>query len=417
MLITRRHFLKSSVALVPAYAFLPSVFRRAVASSILESPTGSAAFPDRTLVVVQMAGGNDGLNTLAPYSDNRYYDHRPNVAIPAGDLLHLNGEVGLHPAMSKLKELWDEGVLAIVEGVGYQNQSYSHFESMHIWQTGGRSDTLNNGWLGRYFDTLDRSQDQGFRGMAVGRILPPECSTPHSPIPVVESVALYQLQSDPRYPDAAQIRADSLLKLFSASPRETPYAVLLDNTMEAAYKSSQALQDADKAYKSAVEYPSTSLGKGLRLLSEAIIGDLGIRVGHVTIGGFDTHANQPKDHDDLLRTVSEALHAFYQDLKAHGKDRNVVIMTWSEFGRRVKSNDSEGTDHGSAAPLFILGTPVAGGLYGERPDLGYLYNDNLNFTTDFRTVYATVLDDWLGASSEAILGEKRLDTLPILSPP
>ena len=193
--------------------------------------------------------------------------------------------------------------------------------------------------------------------------------------------------------------------------------MLLDNTVEAAYTSSQALQEADKAYKSAVEYPSTSLGKGLRLLSEAIIGNLGIRVGHVTIGGFDTHANQPMDHDKLLRTVSEALHAFYQDLKAHGKDRNVVIMTWSEFGRRVKSNDSDGTDHGSAAPIFILGTPVAGGLYGERPDLGYLYNDNLNFTTDFRTVYATVLEDWLGASSEAILGHKRLDTLPILAAP
>jgi uncharacterized protein (DUF1501 family) len=166
-----------------------------------------------------------------------------------------------------------------------------------------------------------------------------------------------------------------------------------------------------------VEYPDTPLGRGLRLLSEAIIADLGIKVGHVTIGGFDTHASQPTDHDNVLRTVSEALYAFYQDLKAHGKDRHVVIMTWSEFGRRVKSNASDGTDHGSAAPLFILGTPVAGGFYGERPDLGYLYDDNLRFTTDFRTIYATMLEGWLGASSEAILEGKRFDTLPILAPP
>ena len=415
MVISRRIFLKSSVALVPAYALMPVVFRRALASSLLESPSTAAAAADRTLVVVQMAGGNDGLNTVVPFTDDRYYDLRGDLAVAQNEVLPLDSEVGLHPKLSEFKEFWDEGRLAIVEGVGYPNQSYSHFQSMHIWQTAYREGKQADGWLGRYFETLDRSQGNGFQGMVAGKILPPECSSPHAPIPVVESVSLYQLQGDPRHPAVTLARSQALLKLYASSPREAPYAVLLDNTIDAAYKSSLALQQANKAYEPAAEYPQTSLGKGLKLLAEAITGNLGIKVGHVTIGGFDTHANQKEDQERLLGTLSKALYAFYQDLKGHGKDGDVVVMTWSEFGRRAKSNASDGTDHGSAAPLFILGTPVKGGLYGERPDLGYLYNDNLRFTTDFRRVYATVLEQWLGASSEAVLGGERFDTLPIIA--
>jgi len=416
MRITRRQMLKTSLALVPTFSMLPAVFRRAVAASLLESGSSVSSAVDRTLIVVQMAGGNDGLNTVIPYADGRYYDYRPKIAIPQEQVIPLNREVGLNPALAKFKALWDEGILAIVEGVGYPNQSYSHFESMNIWQTADPEKKQKEGWLGRYFDSLEKTQETAFRGMAVGRILPPELSSPHAPIPIVESVALYQLQGDPSYQPGTQARTEALLKLYNSSPREAPYAVLLENTLEAAYKSSQALQQADKSYKAAVEYPDTPLGRGLRLLAEAVTSNLGVKVGHVTIGGFDTHADQQKDQPRLLQTLSEALYAFYQDLRGHGKDKDVLIMTWSEFGRRVKGNASDGTDHGSAEPLFVLGTPVKGGLYGQRPDLGYLYQDNLRFTTDFRSVYATVLSKWLNAPAVTILGGKQFEELPFLTP-
>jgi uncharacterized protein (DUF1501 family) len=408
ILISRRNFLKASAVLVPALATMPMVFRRTVAASNLESPRTQSSTSGRTLLVVQMAGGNDGLNTIVPYSDGRYYDLRGPVSIPESDVLHLNDEVGFHPSLAEFKKFWDDGMLAIIEGVGYPNQSYSHFESMHIWQTAIGNSTPGKGWLGKYFETLDKSQAKVFHGMAVGKVLPPECSTPHLPIPVVENVSRYQLQNDPS-------RTIAMLDLYNSSSVRSPYSVLLDETVQTAVSTSQALKEASQGYQSSVEYPTTPFGEGLRLLAKAIVGNLGIKVGHITIGGFDTHATQLGEQAVLLQTFSQGIHAFYQDLKEHGKDHEVTIMTWSEFGRRAKSNASVGTDHGSAAPLFIFGTPVTGGLYGQRPDLGNLDDDNLIFTTDFRRVYATVLEQWLGVPVEAVLGSNDFLPLPIIN--
>ncbi|MBI2328269.1 MAG: DUF1501 domain-containing protein [Chloroflexi bacterium] len=247
----------------------------------------------------------------------------------------------------------------------------------------------------------------------MGGRLPPELYSPRVPVPIVESVQLYQFQGDSRYPASAPARKEALVEMYSLQ-KDAPYRRLLNDTFDAAYASSAAIVQADKFYNPAVVYPDTPLGKGLRILAEAIVGDLGIKVGHVTIGGWDTHASQKPDHVKLLRTLSEAVSAFYEDLKGHGKDGNVVIMTWSEFGRRAKSNASDGTDHGTAVPIFFIGTPVKGGFYGERPNLGSLSSDNLRFTVDFRTVYATVLEEWFGAPSNAILG-KQFETLPIFN--
>ena len=214
----------------------------------------------------------------------------------------------------------------------------------------------------------------------------------------------------------AQQRVEALLSLYAASPPATPYSAIFGGTLEAAYQSSGDLLEAHEAYQPAVEYPEGRFAQGLKLLASAIIQDLGVRVGHITIGGFDTHADQGDGHTELLRTLSQGLHSFYRDLQGHGRDRDVVIMTWSEFGRRVKSNASQGTDHGSAAPLFVLGTPVRGGLYGERPNLGDLDYGNLRFTTDFRYVYKTVLEQWLEAPSDMVLGERGLESLNFLAP-
>ena len=409
MLISRRNFLKSSAAILPAFASLPMVFRRAVASSVLESPTLTSPYPNRTLIILQMAGGNDGLNTVIPYTDGRYYDHRSYLAVPAEDVLDLNGELGLHPVLHKMKLLWDEGLLAIVQGVGYPNQSYSHFESMHVWQTADNKGKLEEGWLGRYFESLKGMEENIFQGLAIGKLMPYECSAINSPIPVVSSIEKYRLEG------STPERSEALLKLYASSPLQAPYGVLLDNTIEAVYKSSEALQNADKNYTSDIEYPDTPLSKSLKILAEAIIGNLGVKVGHVKIGGFDTHSDQIVEQPDLLEEVSEALYAFYQDLRSAGKDQDVLVMTWSEFGRRVKSNGSGGTDHGAAAPMFLIGTPVIGGIYGQNPDLGNLDKDNLRFTIDFRSVYSTVLEQWLGAAPEAILGGQRFEHLPLLA--
>ena len=412
MPISRRDFLKTSVAMVPAVAVMPAVFRRAVAASLLESP--SAAGGERTLIVVQMAGGNDPLNTLVPYADGRYYDLRPNLAIPEGDVLPLNNEVGFHPSLAKLKTFWDQGMLAIVEEVGYPSPSFSHFSSMDIWQSADPEAKLKDGWLGRYFDTLDSTQGV-IQGLAASGRLAPELLSSTVPVPIVRNIAEYRLQGDPRFPDAAEGRAETLLNLYAASPPQAPYSMLLDTTLEAAQRSSLALQQADQDYTQMAEYPESGLANALRLLAEAIVGDLGLKVGHVTIGGFDTHANQLRDQPPLLEMVSEAIYAFYEDMRDHGKNQDVVIMTWTEFGRRARSNGSDGTDHGAAGQLFVLGTPVQGGFYGERPDIGRLVDDNLRFTTDFRSVYATVLERWLGAPAEAVLGNQRFEQLPFLA--
>ena len=409
MLISRRNFLKSTATLLPAFASLPMVFRRAVASSMLESSSYSSPYQNRTLIIIQMAGGNDGLNTVIPYTDSKYYDHRSYLAVSDEDVLDLNGELGLHPVLGKMKLLWDQGLLAVVQGVGYENQSYSHFESMHIWQTADNKGKLEEGWLGRYFESLKGMEDNIFQGLAVGKLMPYECSNLNAPIPVVSSIDKYRLEG------STQQRSEALLKLYSSSPLGAPYGVLLDNTIEAVYKSSEALQTADKNYQSDIQYPETSLSKSLKVLAEAIIGDLGVRVGHVKIGGFDTHSDQIVEQPALLQEMSEAIYAFYEDLKAAGRDQDVLIMTWSEFGRRVKSNGSGGTDHGSAAPMFLIGSPVVGGIYGENPNLRNLDKDNLRFTTDFRSVYSTVLEEWLGAAPEAILGGQRFEHIPFLA--
>jgi uncharacterized protein (DUF1501 family) len=412
MSISRRDFLKTSVAMVPTLAMMPAVFRRSVAAALLESP--AAASSNRTLIVVQMAGGNDPLNTLVPYGDGRYYDLRPDLAIPEDLILPLDREVGLHSSLADLKTLWDQGMLAIVEGVGYPRPNYSHFSSMDIWQSADPEAKLKHGWLGRYFEMLESTQGV-FAGLTAGNRTAPELFSATVPVPVVPNIARYQLQGDPRFPEAADARAEALLNLYAASPSQAPYSMLLDTTINAAQRSSLALQQADQDYTQMADYPDTRLANALKVLAEAIVGDLGVKVGHVTIGGFDTHATQAGPQADLLREVSGAVRAFYEDIKAHGKDRDVVVMTWSEFGRRARSNASNGTDHGDAGLQFILGTPVKGGLYGERPDLGNLDNDNLRFTTDFRSVYATVLEQWLGAPAEAVLGNQRFETLPFLT--
>ena len=415
MLITRRQFLKTSMVAVPAAAAMPAVFSRAVAAAIHEQQSGAAPMGNRTLVIVQMAGGNDGLNTVVPANDGRYYELRGNLAIPQNDVLPIDEQVGFHPSLTAFKELWDEGVLAIVEGVGYPAQSFSHFESMDIWQTAqtGRKDY--EGWLGKYLEGIAAGQEDAFLALVADKRMPRAMVTPNVAVPLVESVDDYRLQDDPRNAWNRQARTEALLRLYASAPGATRFGALLDNTVHAAQRSSAAVQRAHARYEPAVEYGESALAQGLRLVAEAIDADLGLRVGHVRVGGFDTHAAQEARHESLLAETADAMLAFYRDLQAHGHANDVVMMTWSEFGRRVTGNASDGTDHGSAGPMFVAGAPVAGGFYGERPSLASLDENNLRFTTDFRQVYASALEGWLGAPSQDVLGG-RFERLPLFVP-
>src|SRR5579884_151725 len=418
--LSRRAAIKDGLLTVSAGMILPSVFGRAVRAAhnaALEGSTWAQAAQGKTLIVVQMAGGNDGLNTIVPYTDGTYYQARPTLAVPASKVLDLDGRLGMNPALAALKPLWDARKLAVVEGVGYPNPNLSHFAAMDIWQTLDLSGQGGTGWLGKYVAGYVDKDGHPFASLSVGTQLPTALRALNADVPVVSDPKLYRLQADPAeqakgQTSAAEARIQTLLKLYSTYPRSAPYAALLDATAQSAVQGSKTLDSAASAYSPKVTYPSSNFARGLQVLAEVIVQGLGLRVGYVTLGGFDTHAHQDitgngdeGTHSRLLQTLAEGLAAFYADLDAHGAAENVVVMTWSEFGRRVNENASQGTDHGTAAPLFVLGNGVQGGVYGEPPDLNDLDNaGNLKFTTDFRGVYATILDRWLGAPAAQVLG-------------
>jgi uncharacterized protein (DUF1501 family) len=408
-ILTRRDFVKSGLAVVSVGAFMPTIFSRAIAAASQDkSPSSAGAAPSKTLVIIQLAGGNDGLNTVIPYADPLYPQLRPHLGIPLDQVVHLNDRLGLHPSLGGLKSLWDAGNLAIVENVGYDHPSLSHFQAMDIWQTADPTNGRHDGWLSTLVGGSVDADGHPFKALGVGPTLPPALCCPAVPPPSVGSVGTYRLQPDPRFPNGRAAREDALNRLYASYRAPAPYAALLEATSVTAEQSSQELQAAAASHQAAggAAYPTGGLGDGLKLLSSLITREQGLRVGYVVLGGFDTHATQAKHHADLLKTLADGIGAFHADLAAQGKADDVVIMTWSEFGRRAAENASLGTDHGTAAPLFVVGNGVKGGVYGDAPDLGDLDSGNLRFQTDFRSVYATVLEGWLQADSTAILGQK-----------
>ncbi|HJT59305.1 MAG TPA: DUF1501 domain-containing protein [Ktedonobacteraceae bacterium] len=408
MKLSRRAMIKDGLLVVSAGMVMPSIFSRGVASARAQALDGARTAQtasDRVLIVVQMAGGNDGLNTVVPYTDPLYNKLRPTLAVSESKVLQLNSRLGLHPNLSPLKKLWDQGHLAIVEGVGYPNQSLSHFQAMDIWQTLDLNGNGSEGWLGKLVSGLVDQQGHPFKSLDIGVQTAQALMSITTQVPTLSNTKAYTVYPDPADSDGGNARMQALMKLYNSYPKTAPYAALLDTTALSAQDGSNRLHQADAQYQPAVTYPTGPFASGLKVLAEAIVQDLGLRVGYVTLGGFDTHANQQATHDTLMQTLANGLAAFYTDLSAHGKADNVVIMTWSEFGRRVDENGSLGTDHGTAAPMFVLGNPINKGIYGEPPSLSSLdQNGNLKYTIDFRSVYATVLDRWMGASSQDVLG-------------
>ncbi|GCF07642.1 DUF1501 domain-containing protein [Dictyobacter arantiisoli] len=408
MKLSRRAMIRDGMLVVSAGMVMPAVFSRGVASARALTQEGSRVAQvsnDHTLIVVQMAGGNDGLNTVVPYTDSTYHKLRPTIGLTEDKVLRLDDRLGLHPNLSALKGIWDKGELAIVEGVGYPHSSLSHFQAMDIWQTLDMSGNGSEGWLGKLVSGFVDKDGHPFQAMNIGTQTAQALASISTPIPTLPSVQSYRLSKDVAEHDGGDARLQALMKLYNTYPRSSPFAALLDTTATNARDGGQQLQQADAAYHPAVTYPTDSFSLGLKTLAETIVQGLGLRVGYITLGGFDTHANQTTIHQNLMKTLSDGLSAFYRDLELHGKADNVIVMTWSEFGRRVEENGSLGTDHGTAAPMFVLGKGVKHGLFGEPPDLTSLDIDgNLKYTVDFRSVYATVLERWMGASSKDVLG-------------
>ena len=418
-MLTRRQVIKTGISCTVAgvmanIGLVDSIFAAGIGDSI---PNGNLS--NRSLIVIQLKGGNDGLNTVVPYGDGRYYDARPKLAIPEENVLPLTSEFGLHPSFEEIKSLWDQGHVAIVQGVGYPNQSFSHFQSQHIWKTAdpfSQKSDGGDGWLGRQITNLPAEGFNWFKGISMGKTYPiSPMATQELSLPAIRSLKSYQLAGQSERFKYSNFDLDILKSLYEQSNDIDPHTPHLNATLKGALSTSVTLNHSYNNYSPLVNYPLGNFGEELKLLASIITQNLGVQVAHLTIKGFDTHADEPTRHSVLLKELSEGIGAFYEDLCRHELDREVIIMTWSEFGRRVAMNGSYGTDHGSAGPLFMIGTSIQGGLYGDHPNLGDLEKGNLRFTTDFRSIYRTVLEDWFGNSDEIIIHQPKFERIPMFT--
>lgn len=403
MSTTRRDFLQTTLAggALALSAGVPTFVQRTARAA---GPAGAKGNKDTILVVVELTGGNDGLNTVVPFKDPAYAKLRPTLKLPESQLRKVNDELGLHPAMTGFGELLQDGALCIVQGVGYPNPSQSHFRSMDIWQAGSLAETLPEGWLGKALKKMPGGT-QSFHLKSDNQSSPLAFDGAPMRVPSINSLAEFQLQMAA---SSATDKKEQEKIIEGAVKAPTVKPGLLDfvsRTAANTYASSKRLAEIGKNYQPKAPYPNTPLAARLRLAAQLIDADLGARMFYVSIDGFDTHASQAPAHFGLLTQVSGAITAFYKDLKARGHGERVMVMTFSEFGRRAKENGSRGTDHGSGAPLFLVGGKVKTGVVGAHPSLTDLEMGNLRFHTDFRQVYAGILDRWLGVPHRDVLGQ------------
>jgi uncharacterized protein (DUF1501 family) len=404
----RRGFLLGAVGGLAVVASADHVLAKALAQSPLPGLPGG---DDRVLVLVNLQGGNDGLNTVVPYGMPEYYRYRPTLGIPQGDVLTINGQVGLNPQMKSLKAMYDKGMVAIVQGTGYPKPDHSHFRSTEIWQTAAPETYEHTGWLGRYLDTANLPKENLFNALAVAPVLPEALIAAHTDVPAIAAINAYGLSSDR---NAANRAAFSTVARDTREPFASPYLAMVSEIEDHAQRGSEELPKLVAGYKSAASYPATPIGRSLALAAQIIGSKTGTRILYVQHGSFDTHAAQKPTQDRLLAEFSDSVKAFYDDLAAHGDDKRTLTMTFSEFGRRVAENASRGTDHGEAAPVFLVGGGVKGGLYGSHPSMETLDNGDVTFTTDFRSVYATVIEKWFGRPSSGVIAG-TFPTMPMFT--
>lgn len=390
---TRRDFLKST-SLISASLFLP---RFLTANHILPS---RPLFNGKRIIVIQLSGGNDGLNCVVPYHNDIYYKLRPVLGLDKKDLITINSEAGLNKSLGGIASLYDNGNVSIINSVGYPEPNHSHFRSLDIWQTAsGAKEYLQTGWLGRW---LDQQKESG---------------VPHNLIEIDDTLSLAlkgeQLKGLAfRNPETLFLASQNKIIKETASQGHSqnhthPVAGFLHKTLSETTQSASYIYQKSKVYKSAVAYPQHEFGKRLKTIAELICSGSETSVFYVSLPGFDTHVFQKGTHNRVLKTYSDSVAALCTDLKNNNQFDQSVIFTFSEFGRRVKQNTSQGTDHGTANNVYIIGGNLKkSGIYNTMPDLTNLTDGDLNYSIDFRQVYATLLENWLGHSSQQILTGK-----------
>jgi uncharacterized protein (DUF1501 family) len=369
-----------------------------------------------TLVVLQLTGGNDAINTVIPYSNPLYYDNRTTVRINADDVLKLDNDLAFNPSMAALKPFWDAGKLAVINGIGYENPNYSHFRSMDIWYTAEPSKIAVDGWLGKAVRDLDPKADNVLTAVNFGRGLPRALALAGVPVASVAQLDSYGLLTSLSSVDQRNSALDVFSCMYddgfnddgkmSALKAADPMGEVLrymGQTGLDAQKGADILSTAIGKYSSTVNYPKTSIGAYLKGIAQVKLADLGTRVFYTSHGSFDTHASQLATHALLWREVSEAVSSFFADLREHNAADDVVMLLWTEFSRRVKDNGA-GTDHGAGGVAFVIGDPVKGGMYGEYPSLkdADLTIGNLKYNNDFRMTYSTLLENWLQVEAAPI---------------
>lgn len=386
----RRDFLKQT-SLASSLFFVPSFIRAFDAL-----PLDTRGF--KRLVVIQLTGGNDGLNTIIPYENDLYYNNRPSLAIPKKDVIKITDQLGLHSSLASLQELYDQGLLTIINNVGYPNPNRSHFRAMDIWQTGSSAEqTLQTGWIGRY---LDNHGNKPYNALEIDDSLSLALKGQHmNGIAVKNPNVLYRTSQDPYF--------KNVLRSYQEDHLSEHNLGYLYKTMISAESSAKYIYEKHKISSNSNSYPTNEFAGQLKTAARLINSGIDTKVFYAALDGFDTHANQKNPQARLLKIYAESIKAFIDDLKKEGTFNDTLILTFSEFGRRVKQNAANGTDHGAASNVFIIGNQLkTPGIYNDLASLSNLdENGDLKYSVDFRSIYATLIDRWLGASDTEVLND------------
>ncbi len=359
---------------------------------------------EKSLIVIQLSGGNDYLNTVIPYSEGKYYDYRSTVNIPQNKVIPIDDHYGFNPSMGPVKSLWDEGKVAIINGIGYQNPNRSHFRSMDIWHTAEPDSIGKEGWLGRAIRDIDPQGENVLTGINFGRGLPRALACPGVSVASVGDLDTYGLFPDVQDEELRMFTLEAFSKMYGGAAGRDPVMELLGQTGQDALQGADILRAAPAMYSSSVEYAPDSLAQNVKSISQVFHADVGARVLYTQHGPFDTHAGELISHAKLWDEVAGSVGCLMDDLKEHGTENDASILIFSEFGRRIQDNGS-GSDHGSGGVAFMIGGAVNGGTYGEYPSLAEAeqIEGDLRSNNDFRSVYTGILEDWLGLDAAPIV--------------
>jgi uncharacterized protein (DUF1501 family) len=420
-LLSRRSFLSRGATLVAAGWAVPSFIAETARlldagpdASVMAVPTAHAA-SNKILVIIQLAGGNDGLNMVIPYADPAYAAARPNIAIPTAQVLQLNSSVGLHPNFTRVKSRFDRGQVAVVQGVSYPNPNRSHFRGTDIWESAVPDRLEAKGWVGRYLENCGCQRSDHLEAMTVGSSQTAGTFwTEMALVPAVASISSFRYTGINNGNTTQRNSEIQTLRDGLAQAEGTAEGEFLRQSILTALTDADILAAAAGSYTPRGSYPNNGFGNAMKLVAQMIGANVGTQIYYVSLGGFDTHSGQVAAQASLFATLDQSIEGFLTDMDGISRTSDVTLMTFSEFGRRVAQNGSAGTDHGVAAPMFVIGGGLTGGLYGTYPSLTDLTSGDLKMKVDFRQVYGTVLQGWLGMSQSTVLGSD-FGTLPIFS--